>query len=74
MSSPKLEELARRFTSLELSREAWTHEAHLLVGLWHVSRYGQELALERMREGIRKLNLSNGVANTPTGGYHETIT
>lgn len=74
MSSRKLDELARRFASLELSREAWTHEAHLLVGLWHVSRYGHEVALQRLREGIRKLNVSNGVANTTSGGYHETIT
>jgi hypothetical protein len=28
----------------------------------------------RLRSGIRALNESNGVANTATGGYHETIT
>ncbi len=27
-----------------------------------------------MRVGIRALNERNGVANTDTGGYHETIT
>lgn len=74
MNVPEIEELARRFTALELSRAAWTHEAHLLVGLWHVSRYGTNEALPRLRDGIRRLNVSNGIANTAAGGYHETIT
>jgi hypothetical protein len=25
-------------------------------------------------EGIRRVNVAHGVATTPTGGYHETIT
>ena len=27
-----------------------------------------------MRAGIRRLNEANGVVNSPTSGYHETIT
>lgn len=68
------EELARRFQSLALSRAEWTHEAHLIVGLWHVARFGADEAMVRLRTGIRALNEHNGVANTSTGGYHETIT
>ena len=69
-----VESLARRFLALEVSRAEWTHQAHLAVGLWHVARFGTADALIRLRAGIRALNESNGVANTPGGGYHETIT
>jgi hypothetical protein len=73
-SLPPIEILARRFAACELSRAEWTHEAHLTVGLWYVARYGADEALKQLRAGIRRLNESNGVANTPDGGYHETIT
>ncbi|MET0291111.1 MAG: hypothetical protein ABW136_02030 [Steroidobacteraceae bacterium] len=68
------ESLAHRFAARQLSRTEWTHEAHLTVGLWHVATLGPAEAMARLRSGIRKLNESNGVANTTSGGYHETIT
>ena len=67
-------DLAARFTALTLPKEEWTHAAHLTVGLWHVDRYGAAEALTRLRSGIRRLNESHGNVNTPTSGYHETIT
>jgi hypothetical protein len=48
--------------------------AHLCVGAWHVDRFGADEALAMLRAGIRRLNDSHGVANSPTSGYHETIT
>lgn len=69
-----VDDLARRFQRLELSRAQWTHDAHLAVGLWHVARFGPGEALERLRCGIRALNEHNGVVNSRTEGYHETIT
>ena len=66
--------LAARFTALTLPKEEWTHAAHLTVGSWHVDRYGAAEALTRLRDGIRRLNESHGNVNTPTSGYHETIT
>lgn len=66
--------LAARFTALTLPKEEWTHAAHLTVGAWHVDRYGAGEALMRLRDGIRRLNESHGSVNTPTSGYHETIT
>ena len=44
------------------------------MGLWHVHRFGAEDATTRLRAGIRALNERNGVPNTETNGYHETIT
>ena len=66
--------LASRFTELTLPKEEWTHAAHLTVGAWHVDRFGASEALTRLRDGIRRLNESHGNVNTPTSGYHETIT
>lgn len=70
----RLAALVSRFTSRTLPKAEWTHEAHLLVGLWHVHRYGEAEALARLREGIRRLNDAHGTPNTPSSGYHETIT
>jgi len=74
MTAAELDALAARFVAAAIPRGEWTHEAHLIVGAWHVDQFGADAALARLREGIRRLNEANGVANTPTGGYHETIT
>jgi NTE family protein len=69
-----VEDLAARFAGPSLRKAEWTHVAHLAVGAWHVDRYGAAAALARLRDGIRRLNVSIGGANTPSSGYHETIT
>jgi ribosomal protein S18 acetylase RimI-like enzyme len=74
MTGEALEALAARFAAADISRAEWTHQMHLIIGAWHVHRFGQQEALARLRAGIRRLNEANGVANTPTSGYHETIT
>jgi hypothetical protein len=74
VTEAELEDLVRRFNACSIPRPEWTHHAHLAVGLWHVSRYGRTDALQRLRTGITRLNESNGVVNSATGGYHETVT
>jgi hypothetical protein len=69
-----LDDFSARFVACRLSRDEWTHQAHLMVGAWHVHRYGTEEALTRLRSGIRRLNESFGNVNSATNGYHETIT
>jgi NTE family protein len=69
-----VEDLAARFAVPSLQKAEWTHVAHLAVGAWHVEHYGAAEALTRLRDGIRRLNVSIGGANTPSSGYHETIT
>ena len=66
--------LGARFEACAIPAKAWTHAAHMTVGLWHVERYGPEDALARLRRGIRRLNESHGGVNSETRGYHETIT
>jgi hypothetical protein len=62
------------FERCRIARSRWTHHAHLAVALWYVRLHGSSVALELLRERIRLVNDSNGVANTDTNGYHETIT
>ena len=69
-----LEEFAGRFLAGTIPFEEWTHQAHLAVGAWHVSRYGVEEALPHLRVGIQCLNEKHGTPNSLTRGYHETIT
>jgi hypothetical protein len=69
-----IRELADAFERAEVSPDAWTHEAHLVVSLWLLQLYGPEEGGERVRAGIQRLNAAHGVPQTPDRGYHETIT
>lgn len=74
MAKLTIKDIVEGFCAKTLPKEAWTHEAHLLTGLWHTLTYGKEEALERMRVGIKTYNESVGGINSETSGYHETIT
>jgi hypothetical protein len=69
-----LERLVARFRDGTLPKGEWTHAAHLAVGAWHVYALGAPAALAHLRLAIRALNDRHGTANTPTTGYHETVT
>ena len=62
------------FDSCTLHKSAWTHSAHIFTGACMVHTLGEAAAADYMREAIRRFNLSVGGQNTPTSGYHETIT
>jgi hypothetical protein len=66
--------LAAEFDVRTLSKERWTHEAHLVVGTYFVHTYGPDEALRRLRSGVCALNETHGTPNSATDGYHETIT
>ena len=74
MNDREIDALVDSFIACTLPRERWTHSAHLIVGLWHLERHGEEEALALLRERIVAYNVSVGTANTDTSGYHETIT
>jgi hypothetical protein len=73
-SASDLDNLVERFFACTLPREEWTHQAHLVVGIWCIDQYGAGETLSRLRAGIRRLNDSHGTLNSPRGGYHETVT
>jgi len=57
-----------------LPKSRWTHEGHLLACVALVRRHGAIDALSMLRAAIPPYNESTGVSNTPTTGYHDTIT
>ena len=62
------------FEGRRLPKARWTHEGHLVAGLWYVWHFGAAEALEKLRVKIRDHNTSVGTLNTDSSGYHETIT
>ena len=58
------------FEQCSLGAKCWNHTAHIRMG-WLVLQQESsfELALERIRQGIKKFNSTNNSI-----GYHETIT
>lgn len=69
----ELQVLVHNFETKTLPKEAWTHEAHLAVGLWYAVTAPENM-LARLRQNIRTYNAAVGGQNTETAGYHETIT
>ena len=66
--------LVTGFRERTLPKEAWTHEAHLVTAIWFHLHHSPEEAICFLRSGIVLYNDSVGGKNTPTDGYHETMT
>jgi len=64
------DEFLTAFEAAAIPRSEWTHEAHVRMAWLYLTRLPHEEACDRIRAGIQKLNVQNGVEN----GYHETIT
>lgn len=73
-SIAEIESVVHGFQWCTLPRERWTHAAHLTVALWYQLRFPGVGAERLIREGIKRYNEATGIATTPTGGYHETMT
>ncbi|MEZ5039958.1 MAG: hypothetical protein R2828_08700 [Saprospiraceae bacterium] len=69
-----IETLVHSFIAQTLPKEAWTHEAHLTVALWHLHVYSKDEAICFLRSRIITYNQVVGTENSPTSGYHETMT
>lgn len=63
------EQLVQDFLDLKLKKGEFTHEAHLLTGLYMLSRHGEE-TLALLRKKLADYLVSIGVES----GYHETMT
>jgi hypothetical protein len=73
-AAAEVERVVAGFRDGTLPHAEWTHRAHLTVALWYASHHAPAEALDLVRIGILRLNAAHGVPNTPTRGYHETIT
>jgi hypothetical protein len=54
--------------------EKWHHREHIRVAYLYLCRHSYEAALEKMRSGIKALNIAHKVPERPDRGYHETMT
>lgn len=62
------------FENRTLPKSKWTHEAHLIVSLWHCINYNHEETIYLLRTKIKLYNETVGTPNTEIEGYHETLT
>jgi hypothetical protein len=68
------EELWLAFGASTLPAATWTHRAHLRVAWMFLKRHSLDEAHVLMRVGIIRLNVFHGLVETPSRGYHETLT
>ena len=66
--------LWRAFHAQALPEPAWTHRAHLRVAYLYLKRHPLDEAHVLLRVGIIRLNAAQGLVETPSRGYHETLT
>lgn len=69
-----LTRLINGFAHRTLPCHEWTHQAHLIVGLWYCVQHDATTATDILRASIKQYNLACSKQNTETSGYHETIT
>jgi len=74
MSEGQIQAIGQGLLDRSLPKQQWTHAAHLAAALWLLVARPDIDAAVAMPGIIRAYNLACGVANTDTGGYHETIT
>ena len=72
--SKEIDNLVHKFTNQTLPKAEWTHEAHLIVAIWHNLNYDFETALSTIRLKIQTYNEAVETPNTDNSGYHETLT
>ena len=73
-TEPEIDVFLAAFEAGTLPKERWNHAAHLLTGACYVYTLGEAHATARMRERVSAYNHAVGGQNTPTSGYHETVT
>ncbi len=65
MSEKEILALVEGFKKCTLPSAYWTHEAHLITGLWFNYHHSPLEALCYLRSGIITYNVSTGGENTP---------
>jgi hypothetical protein len=74
ISDEEIFDIGRGMLDRTLPKRAWTHAAHFAAAAW-LLQCRKDIDIARDMPGmIRAYNQATGVANTDSGGYHETIT
>jgi hypothetical protein len=69
------QDIVTAFESCTLPLPEWNHQAHVTVTIAYLLKHGStEKVLPLLRESIQRFNATNGIKQTLTGGYHETMT
>src|SRR6266478_4381663 len=63
-----------RFEAAAFPMNEWHHREHIKAAYLYLRRYPFEIALGRMRRSIQALNAAHHLPESPTRGYHETMT
>jgi len=74
MTLDKAASMVAQFERGTLPKEKWTHAAHVIMAAWYCAGTPIPEAVGKIREGIKRYNVSVGGKNTDSSGYHETIT
>ena len=73
-SAGKIEELVSKFSDKSFPKSQWTHQAHVLVAIWHNFYHDFDTALNMVGLKIKAYNAAVGTLNTENSGYHQTLT
>ena len=73
-SLEEIQYLIEGFENGTWPKEQWTHQAHLVMAVWYLSKLEVPEATDSICNGIKTYNAAVGGENTDTSGYHETIT
>lgn len=68
------EAFLQKFEAAAWPQDQWHHREHIKTAYLYLSRHSFDEALARLRSGIQALNASHGLPESPTRGYHETMT
>lgn len=68
------ETFLREFETQRWLLEKWHHRDHIKLAYLYLRRFGFEEAVGKIRTGIKAHNATHGVPESPTSGYHETVT
>jgi hypothetical protein len=68
------EEFLRTFEAGQWPLEQWHHKQHIKVAYLYLRQLPLDQAIARIRQGIKAHNAAQGVKESPTSGYHETMT
>jgi hypothetical protein len=74
MTTATDDDLWVRFHAGTLPAAEWTHHAHVRIAWLYLRRHALDEAHILMRVAIIRLNASHGLVETPTRGYHDTMT
>ncbi|USN98620.1 MAG: hypothetical protein H6810_10675 [Phycisphaeraceae bacterium] len=68
------DEFLHAFETHNIPKDQWRHREHLRVAYLLLTRYPFDEALDHFRAGVKAINILHGLEDTPTQGYHETMT